>query len=101
MNPYLVLGVAPDADDKTIRQAYLAAVKEASPETDPVRFKAVSRAYEKIKDEQSRNGHALFEEDCPGDSPLDAFVGHHRLQGPPRPVAMNVMKNFLRKCLLP
>ena len=98
MNPYLVLGVSTDAGDKTIRQAYLDAVKEASPDTDPVRFKAVSHAYDQINDEASRNRFALFNQDCPGDSPLDAFVRYHRLQGPPRPVTINAMKDFLRKC---
>ena len=97
MNPYFVLGVSPEADDETIRQAYLKAVKEFSPDTNPTRFKAVSQAYEKIKDEASRHRHALFNQDCPGDSPLDAFVRHHRLQGAPRPAEMTVMKGFLRK----
>jgi len=98
MNPYLVLGITPDAGDQAIRRAYLEAVKEASPDTDPVRFRAVSEAYEKIKDERSRNLYALFNRDLPGDSPLDTFVQFHRLKGSPRPAPMNVMKDFMRKC---
>ena len=73
MNPHLVLGVPPDANDAAIRQAYLNAVKESPPEADPKRFQAVSQAYEKIKDQQSRHRHLLFNHDCPANSPLDVW----------------------------
>lgn len=98
MNPYRVLGVTREAGDKEIRQAYLEAIRQASPETDPQRFAALSCAYEKIKDERSRHRYTLFNEECPGDSPIDAIVRQARLQGPPRPLPMDAMKEFLRKC---
>jgi curved DNA-binding protein CbpA len=98
MNPFLVLGVQRGAGDAEIRQAYLDAVKQAPPESDPERFASLNRAYEAIKDEKSRIRHALFGQDCPGNSPLDALVRHGRLQGPPRPPAFETMKYFLRKC---
>lgn len=97
MNPYLVLGVAPSADDQTIRLAYLAAVRESPPDTHPQRFQAISAAYEQIKDEPSRLGYLLFNKDCPGESPLDAVIQFGRLRPPPF-LAPEPMKAFLRDC---
>jgi curved DNA-binding protein CbpA len=98
MNPYLVLGVTLEADDPTIRQAYLAAIKESPPDTHPVRFQAVSQAYEKIKNESSRHKYYLFNQECPGTSPLDALLQQGRLQGHPRPLPLEFMKKYLRQC---
>ena len=95
MNPYLVLGVPSEADDQTIRQAYLNAIKESPPEADPKRFQAVSQAYEKIKDRESRHRYILFDKDCPGNSPLDTlarYASHRRFE----PLPLDAMKEFLR-----
>ena len=97
MNPYLILGVAPTADDQTIRQAYLAAVRESPPDTHPGRFQAVSAAYEKIKDEPSRLRYLLFNKECPGDSPLEVVLRFGRLR-PPTPLPFENMKAYLRDC---
>lgn len=95
MNPYLVLDVPLEAEDQTIRQAYLKALKDSPPEADPKRFQAVSQAYEKIKDQPSRHRYMLFDRDCPGHSPLDALVQYasHRRQFDPLP--FEAMKEFL------
>ena len=98
MNPYLVLGVPRDADDARIRRAYLEAVKEATPETHPARFKQIAAAYEKIKDETSRYRYELFNTECPGDSPLDVFLRHARLAARPAPLGFEAMKALLRSC---
>ncbi|MGH7947010.1 MAG: DnaJ domain-containing protein [Opitutaceae bacterium] len=98
MNPYLSLGVPRNADDVRIRRAYLDAVKEAPPETHPIRFKEVAAAYEKIKDERSRHRYELFDTDSPGDSPLDVFLRHARLATRPAPPSFEAMKEFLRTC---
>lgn len=95
MNPYLVLGVAPTADDQTIRRAYLAAVRESPPDIHPQRFQAVSTAYEHIKDEPSRLRYLLFNKECPGDSPLDAVLRLGRLRPPP-PLPFDQMQACLR-----
>ena len=95
MNPFLVLGVSSEANDQTIRQAYLNAIKESPPEADPKRFQAVSQAYENIKDLESRHRHILFNHDCPASSPLDAlarYACHRRLD----PLPFDAMKEFLR-----
>jgi curved DNA-binding protein CbpA len=60
-NPYHVLNVASDANDETIRQAYLAAVRQFPPDRCPAEFQHVSEAYERIKTEESRLALLLFE----------------------------------------
>ena len=97
MNPYLILGVAPTADDQTIRQAYLAAVRESPPDTHPERFQAVSAAYERIKDEPNRLRYLLLNKECPGDSPLEVVLHFGRLH-PPAPLPFENMKAYLRDC---
>jgi DnaJ-class molecular chaperone len=95
MNPYLVLDVPAGANDQTIRQAYLKAVKESPPESNPIRFQEVSQAYENIKDQESRHRHILFNHDCPANSPLNAlarYASHRRLD----PLPFDSMKEFLR-----
>ncbi|MHB1306223.1 MAG: J domain-containing protein [Limisphaerales bacterium] len=97
MNPYLILGVPPEADDSTIRRAYLTAVKEAPPDTHPQRFQAVSAAYDQIKDEPSRRRHILFDRECPGDSPLDVLRQFARARRS-APLPFEPMKEYLRNC---
>ena len=98
MNPYLVLGVPNGADDARIRQAYLEALKTATPDADPQRFKVVSTAYEQIKSEPRRHHHTLHNFDVPGDSPWDAFARYARLGVKPKPLPFEAMKDYLRSC---
>ena len=95
MNPYLVLGVPLDANDETIRRAYLAALKLAPPDLAPQRFQEINTAYEQIKDESSRHRHTLFNKTPPGDSPGDVFLRYARLRTH-RPLPFESMKEFLR-----
>jgi hypothetical protein len=94
MNPYLVLDVPVNADDQTIRGAYLKAVKDSPPEADPKWFQAVSQAYKQIQDQAGRNRHLLFNRDCPGESPLDALVSYARLQRHFEPLPFGEMKEL-------
>lgn len=57
---YQLLGVAKDADDQTIRKAYLGLVKKFPPERDPDQFKRITRAYGAIKDRRSRVASKLM-----------------------------------------
>ena len=95
MNPYLVLDVPVNADDQTIREAYLKAIKDSPPEADPKRFQAVSQAYRQIQDQANRNRHLLFNRDCPGDSPLDTLVRYASLQRHFEPLPFGDMKELL------
>lgn len=60
-DPYEVLGLSPDADDKTIRARYLKLVREFSPERHPEKFMQIRQAYELLKDENTRLRQRLFE----------------------------------------
>ncbi|CAN5125554.1 hypothetical protein BH23VER1_BH23VER1_05500 [soil metagenome] len=97
MNPFTVLGVAPSATDREVRDAYLAGIRQFPPDTAPDRFRAISEAYGKIKDEESRLNDFLFGRDRPGDTPLDVVINHQRLAGPPRPLPIHEMRALLRE----
>ncbi|NOQ16278.1 MAG: DnaJ domain-containing protein [Methyloprofundus sp.] len=58
--PYQILGVATDADDAAIKQAYLQQVKINPPDRDAEKFQKIHDAYTAIKDHQSRVSHELF-----------------------------------------
>jgi curved DNA-binding protein CbpA len=98
MNPYLVLGVPLDADDQTIRRAYLEAVKISPPDHEPRRFQAVSAAYEKIKDQPSRHRYTLFDRTPMGDTPLEVFFHWAQSRRQFQPLPLSAMKEFLRAC---
>ncbi len=98
MNPYLALGVPRQADDQTIRRAYLKAIKQAPPDLQPKRFQAVNAAYEQIKDEPGRHRHTLFNKTVPGDSPVDVFIRYAQLRSQVKPLPFEAMKEFLRSC---
>jgi curved DNA-binding protein CbpA len=64
-DPYLILGVTPDADDAAVRAAYLASVAACPPERDPRRFEAVRAAYEALGTRRARLAQALFDQTPP------------------------------------
>ena len=82
-DPYLILGVADDADDDVIHGAYLAAIRACPPERDPGRFEAVRSAYEAVRTRRDRLAHGLFDTTAPEiDEILDRATP---LQAPRRP----------------
>ena len=60
-DPYAVLGLPADSDDETIRRRYLELVKQFTPEHHPEKFAAIRRAYESLRDLETRLRHRLFE----------------------------------------
>lgn len=64
-DPYRLLGVAPDADDQTIRTAYLEAIRACPPERDSRRFEQLRAAYQAIATKRDRLAHALFDKSAP------------------------------------
>jgi curved DNA-binding protein CbpA len=61
-DPYVTLGVEPDAADETIRRRYLELVRQYTPEQHPEKFAAIRAAYERLKDLDARVRHRLFEQ---------------------------------------
>ena len=98
MNPYLVLGVAEDADDATLRRAYLEAVRIWSPEHHRERFQAITSAFEKLKDPAARTQYQLFDRTPPADSPLDLLCRWANLPGRIQPLSFEALKTHLRAC---
>lgn len=58
--PYEILNVPIDANDTTIKQAYLYKVKENPPDRDQAQFQVIHDAYTAIKDHRSRISYNLF-----------------------------------------
>lgn len=88
-NPFEVLGVGPDADDKAVKDAYKAASKACHPDRRPGdtkaadRFIAVKAAYERIKTAPQRRAAAvsfgMMMTAAPGAADLTAaFSGFYR-----------------------
>jgi curved DNA-binding protein CbpA len=98
MNPYDRLGIDTDANDETIRKAYLEAVKRFPPERFPERFTAISEAYQVLKDEESRLRYLLFEKTPGVASPMDAVKAHFDWSDRRTPPDFETLKSFLRKC---
>lgn len=97
MNPYLVLGLPSTATDAEIRKAYLAAIRVNPPDVEPEKFQAISHAYSKIKDEESRIRYMLFNREPPGESPMETLIGSIQAQGL-RPLSSDAFQAFLRTC---
>ncbi len=63
-DPFLVLGVASDADDEEIKRRYLAQVRQYSPERDTERFQEIRAAFEQLRDHRSRLRVRLLAPEC-------------------------------------
>jgi curved DNA-binding protein CbpA len=79
-----LLGVTADADEKTLREAYLQKVREHPPDRDPERFEQIRDAYEHLRDPRTRARQVLRCADEPGQplthllegrAPARRFVG--------------------------
>lgn len=101
MNPFLILGVPPSAQDAQIRQAYLEGVRRHPPERDPVQFQAISFAYQKLATEQNRLEYQLFDTEAPADTPRESLARFCALSPTPPPLDLESMKTFLRECANP
>ena len=64
-NPYQVLGIARDADDATVRAAYLRAVQHCPPDRDAERFAALRRAFDAVATHRLRVANDLFDKEPP------------------------------------
>lgn len=92
-DPYLTLGVARDATDEIIHQAYLTAVRDCPAERDPQAFQFIRSAYESIRTEKSRLDYALFNTDPP--TPADLLQRLMKGSQPQRP-GVELFRELLR-----
>ena len=61
VDPFAVLGVAEDADDVTVRRAYLRLLRIHPPERDRDGFRRVRAAYEAVRSGQDRAARRMLE----------------------------------------
>src|SRR5947209_19526544 len=73
IDPFEVLGLAPDADDDGVRARYLELVRRWPPEQAPERFAAIRAAYEQVHDRDARLRRRLF--DAGRTASLDPLIG--------------------------
>lgn len=59
-DPFAVLGLPVDADDRAVRDAYVAGVRAHPPDADPAAFQRVREAYEALRDKRARARWRLF-----------------------------------------
>ena len=88
-DPYAVLGLQADADDETIRRRYLELVKQFSPEHHPEKFALVRRAYESLRDLETRLRYRLFE--AGKDDSIDAIVEDLACRTPRRRLSLKAL----------
>ena len=62
-DPWVVLGIEMDADDRQIRAAYLSKIKEYPPERDAEQFERVRDAYQQLRDGHSRTRRMILSVD--------------------------------------
>ena len=98
MNPFLTLGVGQSAGDNEIRQAYLQAIKTASPDRDPDRFREISGAYELIKTEESRASYLVLASHTQAETPTELLRDYCNFSRS-RPVPRTALTAWLKSCL--
>jgi len=80
-DPFVVLGISPDADEGEVRARYLALVKQFPPERDPEKFNQIRQAFEAAKDPLTIARHLLT---CPEETvPQWAAVLQAQQKKPP------------------
>jgi len=91
-DPFAVLGVAPDADEATVRAAYRRAVREHPPDRDPAGFERVRAAYERVRDPVAL-AYSLL------DPPPPSFPPPRHPDPPGLPSPANAARDLLRLLL--
>ena len=94
-DPHVVLGLAADSDDETIRRRYLELVRQFSPEHHPEKFAAIRAAYERLRDRDARVRYRLFE--AGRKETVDALVEEIACRSPRRRVSLQTLLSLLRK----
>ncbi len=98
MNPYRILEVNKQSDDKTIRAAYLALVSRYTPDSAPKQFQLVNEAYEKIQNEFLRLSYELFNLTSEFESPMGVLEAETAFSHKRKPLPFRTMKELMREC---
>ena len=94
-DPYAVLGLSADSDDETIRRRYLELVRQFSPEHHPEKFDAIRRAYESLRDLETRLRHRLFE--AGRSDSIDAILEDLACRTPRRRMPLQALVSAVQK----
>ena len=94
-DPYAVLGLSADSDDEAIRRRYLALVKQFSPEHHPEKFAAIRRAYESLRDLETRLRYRLFE--AGKHESIDAILEELACRTSRRRLSLQALVNLVQK----
>ena len=92
---YQVLGLPADSDDEAIRRRYLELVRQYSPERHPERFAAIRRAYESLRDLDTRLRHRLF--DAGQSESIEAIIEEIACRTPRRRLSLATLLTVLPK----
>jgi curved DNA-binding protein CbpA len=95
IDPYTVLGLPDDCDDETIRRRYLGLVKQFSPEHHPKKFAEIRRAYESVRDLDTRLRHRLFE--AGRHDSIDAIIEEFACRTPRRRLSLQALVSSVQK----
>jgi curved DNA-binding protein CbpA len=94
-DPYAVLGLPADSDDEAIRRRYLELVKQFSPEHHPDKFAEVRRAYESLRDLETRLRYRLFE--AGRSESIDAILEEIACRTPRRRLSLQALLSAVQK----
>src|SRR5262245_28971452 len=94
-DPYQVMGLPADSDDETIRRRYLELVRQFSPEKHPEKFAAIRRAYESLRDLNTRLRYRLFE--AGRNETVDALVEEITCRTKRRRLSLETLLSVLHK----
>ena len=94
-DPYAVLGLPADAEDEKIRRRYLELVKQFSPEHHPEKFARIRRAYESLRDLDTRLRHRLFE--AGKNDSIDAILEDLACRTTRRRLSLQTLVNSVQK----
>ncbi len=94
-DPHVLLGLAADADDETIRHRYLELVRQFSPEHHPDKFAAIRSAYERLRDRNARVRYRLLE--AGRKETIESILEEIACRSPRRRVSLKTLLSVLPK----
>ncbi len=96
--PFQILRLTEDADDESVKKAYLAGVQRYSPDQSPREFQRIRAAYETIKNSRDRLSFRLFASSLPdADDICDILVVAEAENKPGPGFAAGIIKRVLQE----